>query len=399
MRLREILSEALRNVASGTSRSLLFALVLCACCAGTGLLLQGNVGGVARAAAAWQDSGAAVQILSQPGKISGERCRALAAVPGVQAAGAIRQGQRFRLAQLPDAPVQILEVSQGLAGVLRVQGGAAADISAGDAAKSGAQSPGAGVWLSSDLAADLAPGGAPRFITVLRGQTNSVGGFSSTAAEVSSTSAEPSSIRVPVGGVYTHREDGRAPLLAYAVAVPVPDNGMFDTCLAFIWPESQELTQLLRYTVTGEEARGEALPQVQQLNSALGTEFAASARLAVLPVWLVCVVAAGVAVACGFAFVFGRRLECAAALHAGVQKSALLLQLLFEYVLVAVPACVFSAALLLFAAFVGGELDVGVWLSGVGVCVLAAAAGLFGVLCSGLGLREAQLFRLFKQRN
>ena len=284
MRLRSVLSEAAREVASSPGRvvglGLLFAvLTLCV----WGLDVR-SVRQLVGEADAFRDSGSSVFVLSAPGGIDGAACEHLAGLQDIVSAGALRQPGRAGpgLTQLPAAAATSREVTPGFPAVIGARAGTS------------------GALLARPLASEL---GAV------------VGSELSTSAG-----------RVLVGDVYNYPEDGRDPTLQFAILIPVPATGVFDECWADVWPTDSVSRRLLGSALTAVGPQ-DSEPALTQLNPVHGQQFDGLTRLRQRPTgdarWLLTLGAAVLA----FATVRARRLELASARHAGVRAIAQQLQL------------------------------------------------------------------------
>lgn len=361
---REVFREAWRDTASGASRALIGLALFAVGVGALGWAQASGVAQVARDAARWVDAGASVRIVDFGGAVDGAQCDALAAVEGMVASGAVRPGGSWRLAALPSRELKTFEVTPGLAGVLRPSMAEPAT--------------GLGVWLSEDLA--RAVGAIPGGVLPVRG----------------------SETPVAVAGIFPFPDDdGRSPVLTYSVLEVVPPTGVFDACWVEVWPERAD-TELLGVLVANPlpaDERGQRpLPQVAPLNSSLGTSFGAQARLDRLPT-VALIGAAGVfGLLLGAGLVRLRRLELASALHAGVDKASLAVQISVETGIWVGAGAVAAWPVLWWAS--NGTPD-GPWpalFPAVQTVVVAGIAAVLGAVAAILATREKHLFRLFKNR-
>lgn len=358
MRAASVVSEAWRNITTGTTRAPLFAAVLVVVVGSLAAVDVRAVVAVIEGAREYRDAGASVQILEAAGQVDGARCEALAGVDGVHAAGALRTGEPLRALNLPSSELTGLEATPGLLGALdrgRVAG--------------------AGLWLSADLAETL--GAVP--------------------GDSIATSTGPAR----VGAVYPYPDDGRDRQLGYAAVAPVPATGLFDACWVEIWPVNPETATLLRTSVVADPSTG-AQPTQKQLNGRLGATYDASAEFSGRLTKPAPIAAAALGLALGFAAIRLRRLELAAALHARVPRAALTWQVLLETaawagagIVVTVPALWWLAA----AGGVGLPADqVSTWIIGIRTVLAGAGAVLVGAVFGALTTREKHLFKYFKER-
>lgn len=360
MRVRSVLSEALRDVASGTAAAALLATVLAVAVGGLAVADVRAVVDVSRTADRYRSAGAAVSTLESAAlDVDGARCEALAATTGIVAAGAARPAEPTQAVALPGSDLTTWEVTPGLLDVLAVSGGQAR----------GAPAAG-GVWLSADLAATL--GVEP-------------GGTLATRAGAAH-----------VAGVYTWPDDGRRRDLGYAVLVPVAGAGRFDRCWAQVWPPDEGLSGLLRAVV---EPTGADEARAGTLNSTLGEGLDAAGMLARRATRPAPAAALAVGVALGLVAVRRRRLELASALHAGVPRPHLAWQHLVEAGAWSLAGSVLAAAAVSVAAAIGNP-DPALAASAAGWrTVLVGTLGVvLGTLAGILATRESHLFRYAKDR-
>jgi hypothetical protein len=365
MRARSVAGEALRNLATGTTRALGLALVF--------VVL---VGGLAVADAlvlvrVWQDAdafraaGSAVQTLSSErgAVVDGARCQGLRGADGVTSAGALRAGESVRAANLPSSDLTVWEVTPA---VLDLLAGSARPVRSVDVPAQGGTT--AGVWLAADLAATLGLDAGDDLVT--------------------------RDGRVPVTGVYSWPDDGRDRLLSYAVVVPVPALGTFDRCWVATWPMDLDTAGLL-YSATAPAAEDLS---ITQLNTTRGTAYDVDARIASRPTAAAPLAAAAIGLVLGYLAVRTRRLELASALHARVPKPQLAWQQLAEAGTWLLAALVITTAATGAAALVGSPGPfVATWMTAVMTAGAGAAACAIGTLVGVLATRERHLFRYFKE--
>ncbi|MEE1296068.1 MAG: hypothetical protein UHD09_04335 [Bifidobacterium sp.] len=359
MKLRSILSEAMRNITSGTAHAIvLFTLVTLA-----GALLGGyeawTVTGMQRDAlervAAYADVDAVMG-----GTVDGASCDALAGAGGTFAqSGALRAGSEVALASAPGKTLQTYEVTPGMLALVATGSG----IDEVDAS---------GVWVSTNVARDfgLAPGGR---VATDHGTMD-------------------------VAGTYEWPNDGRDTRFAYTFLVPASASGdTFHECWAKQWPRSEANAQLLYATLVGGSGQSQAA--VMAINKGYDSHYDAAAtyagRVTRFTPWLGLALGA----ATGVLSVRRRRLEYAAALHSGQAKGAQLggigVETLVWAGLGALAACALVGALAVRTA----PADAGiVWATAARTPLAVCAGALLGAMLTGLTVRQSQLFKLFKQR-
>lgn len=355
MRFRSILSEAARNLATGTSRALLFALLLAVITAGAAIMDARSIIGVQNRAADFVASGASVRVMVAPAMTDAASCERLGRVGGVRAAGALRESDAVRLRTMDANPVPAYAVTPGLIAVL-----------GGDPAAR------AGAWLPASLAGTLG---------VRPGQELPTGAGTLTVA-----------------GVYEYPDDGRDSRLAYAALLPEPAAGTFDECWADIWPLSRDREQLLHAALAVDASAADAVT-VGQLNTSRGTRFDAPAEFTGRPTRFVLPACALAGLLLGLAAVRARRLELAASLHLGEARRDLLATQVIETAAWAAAGVVLAAVALLAGVAAAGSTDAtAVYLVDVRAPATAACAALIGTVLGVSTVRERHLFRYFKNR-
>ncbi|WP_144875575.1 hypothetical protein [Microbacterium sp. 1.5R] len=294
MRAHALLREIFRNLTSGTSR--LGALFLISALALT-LAVLSDVLTISRTvddAIEYRASGAAVVTLALPGRINGASCDALSEAPNVLAAGAMRPDGKVSAATLPGAPLDLYTTTPAFARVL------------------GAEDVGAGVYVSTEVAANLG----------------------STAVPL--TAGAPT----PVRGTYPYPPDGRRAGFGWAVLSPTSaGDGAFDECWVLSWPQRSDLRQLLLTAVTpGTGGAASQQPIVSQLNTKHGLAFAGSSEYQSRITRYAPYLAALVGLVLSAMAIRFRRIEIASNLHAGAARGTLYLQHLIESAAWSLPA-------------------------------------------------------------
>lgn len=384
MCLRAIWREACRNLLTGTSRTVALTLVLAACMIGAITVDWLQIRNLESNAAAWVSAGASTYVITAPGHIDGQTCSRLQAVDGALAAGAFRSvDTRTVLAAFPSTGVPTYQTTPNAVTVFDIaSNGLHADGASSSARGLG---DGMGIVLSRE-AADLIGADAGDRLALADGR------------------------QTTVTAVYDYPDDGRASGYGYAALEPVPENGMFDSCMVAAWPIPDDLDALLRYTVGDAEHSAAADVNesdssqsvdatISQLNATLGTvpPSASSFRhrstgMAFIVVTVVALLAAG-------ASAWSRRVELASALHAGYRRIALITQLTMETTAICCAGMMLSlplAAYAVTASQTGDRLAMAVALARIVVAVDAGA--LVGTMLVAAGVRERLLFRFFKER-
>ena len=355
MRAGSILSEAYRNVVSGTTRGLILAFTLAVVGAGLAITDARSIIAMQGRAADFVTSKASVRVLVARGTTDAAACERLPTVSGVRSAGALRPAGPVLLRTMTGNPIQAYAVTPGLIGVL--------------GARSGGPS---GAWLPASLAATLG---------VRVGQ------------QLPTTDGT-----LTVAGLYDYPDDGRDSRLTYAVLLPEPATGTFDECWADVWPLSADRDDLLRSALT-VDATGTEPVTVGQLNTSRGTRFDGVGDFTGRPTRYAlpgCLVAGLVL---GFVAIRMRRLEIAGALHLGESRAALLATLLIETSVWALAATVLAACALVFGVLLANPTSaVDVYLIDVRGPLVAALATVTGAVAATFTIKERHLFGYFKNR-
>ena len=365
MRLGSVLSEAMRNIAAGTSRAFLLFLAV--------LLSGGLLGGYEAMTVMALEQEAATRIHADAdvksvvgGSVDGVTCDRLTEVDGgPSASGAMRAGPQIVPKSTPGRDIASYEVTSGmLALVIAGEGDPTLAADAG------------GVWMSSVMADDFGLTVGSRFETEQGTST--------------------------VAGVFDWPNDGRDTRFAYAVLAPVSadDGRTFEECWAKQWPVSDETDGLLYSTVIITEQGAQSTSVgVTQVNKGFDSRYdATGGYLARMTRWMP-LIALAVGLLLGAVSVRRRRLEYAGALHSGQGKGAQLFGIAVETVLWSGLATAASCSLL---AAVCVRLAASDPLMVLGTAIRTPLALFAGTVCaalaSGLLIRESQLFRYFKNR-
>lgn len=150
MKPTAILSEAWRNIATGTTRALTCATILTLIAAGTAIFDLTGILALQHESRQWATSAAAIHIISGNKQIDPITCADLTQATGttrdhtrttpIQAAGALKSSGEITLTAMPSAPLDAWQATPGLANVLGI---------------GATQQTRPGVWISSQLAATL----------------------------------------------------------------------------------------------------------------------------------------------------------------------------------------------------------------------------------------------------
>nr|NLD40053.1 hypothetical protein [Actinomycetales bacterium] len=403
MRLREILREAGRNLASGTTRPFTFALLLAAIILLTAGMDQAAVTGHRIDHERFRAAGATHWIVQSSGAIHVGRCEAMAAYPGVVAAGALRTTGEARLALLPATAVPVREVSPGMRDLLSVP-------------------PDGGVWVPHQLAETLGlrSGGSVALdsgedvavAAVYRSPGDGGSTLSNTlltpapvppaAGSPAATAAVPTA-DVPADAAPTA---GTSPAAAPAVASSAGEQPLWDECWLDLEVYSESVTTTAASYVP-TIAEGETnQTRVQQLTSSLGRSHNLAeileGRQTQALLWALPVLAALL----GYAAARSRRLEFASARHVGVSAPDLAATTLVESLAWACAGGLIATAvggLVHVALYRGAGLDsaptLHVTLGALAEPAVIAAVAASAVAAAASGLTNPRLlYHYFRQR-
>lgn len=358
MRATALLTEAALNLARGTARAGIFALVLATLLSGLALADIAAVLAIEQRATAYQQTGGSTLVYSAQGRVDGPRCDALREVRGVRAAGALATAPKTTASAMPGDGIPTLLSSPGFGGFTAL-GGARA---------------GGGVQVSDQVAEQLRLRPGSVFPTVAGTAT--------------------------VGAVYRSPDDGRLPGLGYAILMPSVTTARFDQCWAEVWPPSPAVEHLLSSVVLPGTGSGEdPAPELRQLNSSMGATFDGAGLFDGRITRLGVPTAAIVAGVLGFVSVRRRRLELASALHCGVRRADLTVQLSVETALWTLLAVGVTAAVTAGVVAALPTRDAGGLLAlAVPVVLAGATATSGGAVIALAATREKHLFAYFKRR-
>jgi hypothetical protein len=357
MQLREVLTEAWRDIAAGTTHVLRWACVLAVVVAALGWLDTATVRDQVSAARDYVAGGGATWVLETSGRVDGTTCDALSETDGIIASGALRTSETTIVpAQLPKAPLTHIDATVGMFTLLH------APVITGAA-------------LTDRLAAQLGLAPGSEFVAV-------------------------DDSRLSIDAVFQFPSDGRRSGLGYTIITPADTSQPFDECWVQVWPPDDSKSRLIYLALlpdAGASQYGDS-PHMMQLNSSLGATLNATALFESRTTsWvpLACLVA-GVVI--GAAAVSMRRLEFASTLHCGVSKPALVVQVLLETLAWAVLGVLLATPAILSTAAAAPQDSVHVALLGLRGVIAGGSGAVLGAAAAALAVQEKQLFTLFKNR-
>lgn len=351
MRLREIASEAWRNVGSRLGGFTVVVALTWLMMVSLAALDVTQIGALLRQAYAYRDSGAATYVVSAEGAVDGTRCEALNRVSGVLAAGALRAAhKRFAPLTTPLNAIPVYEITSGLARQLN-----------------SAYSVGTALDSATAESLGITPG------QVLVGSLGD--------AAVVATFIFPS--------------DGRDQTLSYALTMSGSPSGLYDECWVSMWPPSASRGyDLADATLVYATDKGSI--QVGQLNGSLGSERNSARDFNSRTGRFAPLAGAVLGLFVGFGLLWLRRLELSMLLHVGLTRLDLLVLVTLETGMIlaaAVPPAVVSCAL--FTHFTASGVP---WPFGTRVVSFVAVGLIAGVIAATLRVREDRVYAYFKNR-
>jgi len=354
VRVSSSFSEALRNLITGTARGWWIALAFVFVVGGTTVFDSLITTSLIEDADRFRASGASIVVVESAGQIVGSACEGMQAADGVLSAGAIRRSpSEGRIASLPATIIPVFDVSPNFGSVLDVT----------------LTGHGSGVIL-------------PRPLTDTLGLQT--GGYLTLRDR-----------NVAVVGTYEYPSDGRKTALQHAILNPTIAGELYDECWLDVWPSNAEMGTFWPLLVN---ASGDTMGQMQvsQLNATLGVEFDGSALFDKRPTNGASFLSLAGGIAIGLLWVRSRRLEFTAAIHAGVTKPALAVQMVMETILVfALATCIMLPVQALMSP--GRDLS-SLDINAARNWILGGSALGLGVILSVLTVRESTHFRNFQDR-
>ena len=359
MRFREVRREAARNLASGTSRALLLAILVATTSGTLAALDTRAMTGELKAAAEFRQRGGSITILQLEGSIDGRVCDGIRSLPGVRSAGALsEQDAPLRLAGIPQNPVTSFVSSPGFATVLPESTGQQR----------------AGLLLPTELSETL--------------------GLD--IGDAIYTASGPTAL----GGTYAYPDDGRPRGMGYAAIAPAPPETLFDQCWIDAYPVTQATIDMLYTAISAGAPASDTSPEVSQHNSTLGVATDPSETYSARSTELFPAAACIVSLLVGFTTVWMRRMEIASALHSGVRKPDEVGVLLLEASAWSLAGATTTVPII---AFLTQSLEANdhlpVVLTAALTPALTVSGGILGTLTAALLVREQRLFAYFKGRS
>lgn len=350
MRLRDLVTEAWRNVTSGAARPLIAALLAAVPAAGLVALETSSVNSMEASAGRFRSAQSAVFVLSAADAVAGNACDNLGSVTGISAAGALRATNRFVVPETtPATQVPLFEATRSFGRFLHI------DLRRG-------------VAIERDVAQAYRLDDNSLWHTMLG--------------------------NLAVAGSYPFPNDGRNPQLQFAV-VGFEHRARYDQCWIETWPfDPEKASVLYSALVSGGDA---ANATVTQLNPRNGGELAARESFRSRPSrWAFAVAFAWCLAATSGASRI-RRLEFAFARHLGAGRQELALLTTSETLLWAAPVAAIGGLALAALAW-GDQVTVSSAWHGAWVISAALIGTAAGSALGGAANREKDLFAFFKRR-
>lgn len=369
MKIRSIISEAARNITTGTSRAVLFMLISVLSMlafAGFDISMIHNIEQQSLARIqAYADTSAVVG-----GAVDGKSCDGLAGLNDVSAySGGLRQSRDIALVATPGKTISSYEVTPGFLRMLVLS-----DESLGTSSQASSRIDARGVWISRLVSRDFG---------LVKGST-----------------LYTSNGTVRVAGVFSWPNDGRDTRLGYAIISVGSSSRNYDECWVKQWPNGQIAdSQIMATLVISSRTSDNSSIGITRINKGYDSHFNPHelfrhriSRFAPLIVF-----ALGILV--GLFSVHRRRLEYAGALHAGQTKLAQVTEILCETIVWTIVAqcavlSICTVYCLRFAQTGGVEMLLAA-LRGIGAY---GSGTLLGAATAGVLIKQSQLFTYFKTR-
>ena len=355
MRIQSVFSEAWRNLFFGTAKPALFASLVAVIASVLGILDVSAIARVDDVAQQFQAAAANIRGIAAEGRIDPTACDALGGTPSIAAAGGLSIGEPLLLDASPLTQLHTYRVTPGFGALIGV-----------DPDTTG------GVWVEAGLASALGL---------------QVGTIMPTEHD-----------ELTVTALYEWPNDGRDARLSFTILIPESSVRLLDECWMSSWPVLPANDDLLRNVALVAPGSQASMPVVQ-LNKSFGVAYNANeefaARVTAEIRWIALL--AGLAV--GVVAVLRRRIEYAAALHAGQDRVSHLLTVVLETMVWAGAGTILGSVACLFAAQLSGVNDwLTTWLVVVRSPLLAFVGALCGVIAGSFVIKERLLFHYFRQR-
>lgn len=370
MKPAAILSEAWRDIATGTTRAIACTAILTIIAAGTTLFDLTGILSLQHESRQWNTSAAAIHIISGSKQIDPTTCAALTQITGttrdndrttpIQAAGALKSSGEITLTAMPAAPLDAWQATPGLADVLGI---------------GATQQTQPGVWVSSQLADTLHVREGDDLPT-LQGVMH-------------------------ISAVFSWADDSRDQRLAYAIVTPTPINAgqQWDECWATIDPANPDAEDLLNTTATAIPGASPAT-QTKQANTMLGTNPDLDTRYRQRTTRIMLAITPIAAFAIALTATRARRIEIADDLHMGLPRSGILVTNALETLAWTLPAILAATAITYTTAcWTSGHANA-LTLTAIQLPALTTAliTAQIGAAIAITAIHDNQLFAFFKNR-
>ena len=367
MKPSSILSEAWRNIASGTARTLTAATAMLTITLIAVFLDATTILNLQAQTTQWATSGAAIYILADTSQINPSSCTTLSHTTGtpadnatqpIQASGALRDHGDITLTAMRAAPLSAYSVTPGMAGVLGLDQTATSR---------------SGVWISSQLSTTL----------------HAHAGDTLSTTDGTMTSA----------GVFNWPDDSRDQRIAFAVLVPTASSEPYDECWASIMPSNQTAQDLLNTTPIAIPNAANAT-QNTQANNSLGTSLNAGQQYQQRISRYLTLLTPLAALLIGIITIRSRRIEYADDLHMGLSKTSIWMTNSLETLAWSLPALAAATSI-----FYLGIATTSTASNAASITTVQAPALVLSLITAQLGsttalvtIRTTKLFTYFKNR-
>lgn len=368
MKPTAILSEAWRNIATGTTRALTCATILTLIAAGTAIFDLTGILALQHESRQWATSAAAIHIISGHKQIDPITCADLTQATGttrdhtrttpIQAAGALKSSGEITLTAMPSAPLDAWQATPGLANVLGI---------------GATQQTRPGVWISSQLAATL---------------------HAREGDDLPTTQGI-----MHISAVFPWADDSRDQRPSYAIITPTPiDTGQqWDECWATIDPANPDAEDLLNTAAIPGTAPA---TQTKQANTMLGTNPDLDNRYRQRTTRIMLAITPIAAFVIALTATRARRIEIADSLHMGLPRQGILATGILETLAWTLPAILAATATVYTTArWTSGHANA-LTLTAIQLPALTAAliTAQIGTITAITVIHDNQLFAFFKNR-
>ncbi len=360
MKLTSVLSEAWRNTITGASHAVALALAALLTIGGLATAETLTINALVHRAHEYIDAGGDITVIATPPGpngghyLDGRACEALATLPGIMSAGALRSSeQTLTPAALPNTSYTTVEASPGLRTILNVNGSAATP----------------GLWLPGSVAETLAADATSQ-VALVGGET------------------------AHVSGVFDYPSDGRPARLANTIFTPTPATERFDECWVRSWPTNTGIAELANSLLV-PDAPSDARVTTSRLNPTLSADFDGATQFAQRITAPAAPIALAAGIILGVIAIRTRRRAIAYHRHIGVGIAAQTLQVVIETLAWALAAA--ALATVVVGAIATPAAFSATWQLGIRVVAAGLTGTIVGAVVGLATIRESSLFRYVKE--